>query len=198
MKTCSLPTIALTLLLLTASAVAADLESERARYRSYHHDSAQVMQAFDYDTIQFIERMYTAIREIGTDTVNCVAGKAEVTFRSTEEPSRKATLKTTEQGNIEFNGQMVAHKDTIQLCGTLLRIFSDLSMVRPCTGIAIDQFPTRAYKRRTILEFRFGDRVVVIDGFSNGPSDDERLYVLDLIEPSESFFFAKPRSAADR
>jgi hypothetical protein len=197
MKTCTLSAIALAFVLAT-SAAAADLESERARYRPYHHDSSQVMQAFDYDTIQFIESMYAVIREVGTGEVNCVVGKAEVTFCSAEKPSKQATLKTTEQGNIEFNGQLVTHRDTIQLCGTLLRILSDLSTVRPCTGIALDQFATRAYKRRTILEFNFGDRVAVIEGFSNGPSDDERLYLLDLIDPSKSFFFAKPRTCTDR
>jgi hypothetical protein len=48
-----------------------------------------------------------------------------------------------------------------------------------------------ANKRRTIIEFICGIRVLVIDSFSNGPKNDERLYVLDVVEHPRSFFWGK-------
>ena len=70
-------------------------------------------------------------------------------------------------------------------------VVSDLSEKTPRAGVKYDQFATRAYKKRTIIEFDFGPQIVVIDAFSNGPRDDERLYVLNLIARKDSFFWSR-------
>jgi hypothetical protein len=75
------------------------------------------------------------------------------------------------------------------LFATLKRILTDLSKTGMCAGVRFDQFATRAYAKRTILEFDFGTTIVVLDSFSNGPSDGERLYVLDIVDRKESFFW---------
>ncbi len=197
MKTNILSSIVLALVLITSSA-AADLVSERAKFRPYKQDFPQVIQAGDYETIQFIELMYTTIRELGTGKINCMVGKTNVTFSSVKMFRGQAILMVPEIGNVQFNGQVVTNADTVQLCRKLLKMLSNLSKVRPCNGVALNQFSTRAYKQRTIIEFNFSDRVVAIDCLSNGPNDNERLYTLDLVEPSESFFFSAPATGDDR
>jgi hypothetical protein len=71
---------------------------------------------------------------------------------------------------------------------TLKRILTDLSETDIPSVVRFGQFPTRAYARRTIVEFQFGQTVVVVDSFSNGPTNSERLYVLDIVHRNESFF----------
>jgi hypothetical protein len=196
MKTWSLPVLVLTLTL--ASPAAGDLESERAKYRPYPHRFPQVIQEFDYDTIKFIESLYAAVHKLGTAGISCAVGKGAVTFKSAKNGAQRVSLKQIAQGTIDFNGRLIETKNTVQLTTSLIAILSDLSAGGPCKGIGLVQFGTRTYKRRTILEFNFGSRVVVVESASNRPGSDERIYILDLIEPSESFFFAKTPTGADR
>jgi len=74
---------------------------------------------------------------------------------------------------------------------TTARLLRDLAHDAPGYPVLIAQFGTRAYKKRTIIGFDSGPRVVEIDCAENGPRDPERLYILDLEERQKSFFWAR-------
>lgn len=75
----------------------------------------------------------------------------------------------------------------VVLFTTLLRVLRDVG--GECRGARFTQFANRAYRCRTLIGFNFGRSVVEIDSLANGPHNDERLYVLDLVERPDSFLW---------
>jgi hypothetical protein len=156
----------------------------------------QILQRHDYSTIVFIEAWYKKLSALGP------AGKLPATARAELDRGalviRSATgTKTTIALRMEGNDRVLLGDRTFEdpaiavLCSTLVRIFSDLERSEKCRQISFTQFGTRTYRKRTLIVFDFGPRVIEIDCQSNGPDDDERLYILDLIERSESYFWRR-------
>ncbi|MGC2423972.1 MAG: hypothetical protein WA666_06420 [Nitrospirota bacterium] len=154
------------------------------------HGFPQIIQATDYATIEGIETLYDELKKFREDKISCEAGRESIIFKQGGTDSKVIV-------NIPLNGPVIiGHKSysgqhEIKLFATLNSLLTDLSKKRECAGIKYDQFPTRAYKKRTIIEFDFSPQVVTLEAFSNGPKDEERLYILDLVDRKESFFFEK-------
>lgn len=127
------------------------------------HPFPQIIQAHDYPTIEAIETLVDDLERVGTDTVSCSAAQSILSRRS------------------------YTAESTVTLFSTLERLLADLSKTRPCAAVGFSRFSTRAYKTRSVVEFDFGPTVLVIDASSNGPDDNERLYVLDTLERNESW-----------
>ncbi|MDR2012509.1 MAG: hypothetical protein LBQ20_05610 [Rhodanobacter sp.] len=125
----------------------------------------QIIQNHDYPTIKAIETFVARLKTSSRDSAACSAARNLI-----------------EQVNYSV-------PNTTALFATLRRLLGDLSHKQPCRAVKFDQFPTRAYTRRTIVEFDFGSTVVIVDAFSNGSTDPERLYILDTVERSQSFFW---------
>jgi hypothetical protein len=151
----------------------------------------QVIQGHDYQTIIAIESLFVYLSKLGKDRNKFVAENGAITFKSITNELRTLVVHILDKKSVAFGG--VAYKDTntVMLFSTLSKILDNVSKNTKCNGVKHQQFPTRAYKIRTIIEFDCGKQVIVVDSFSNGPEDDERLYVLDIVERKKSFFWGK-------
>ncbi len=79
----------------------------------------------------------------------------------------------------------------ISLFTTLRKLLDELSKQRPYEGIKYGQHKKRTCERRTILEFGFGPQIVVLETFSNKAKNEERPYILNLVDRNESYFGGK-------
>jgi hypothetical protein len=66
------------------------------------------------------------------------------------------------------------------------------------TGLNLGEVESSAYlatyKKRTTIQFDSDPEIVVIDSFSNGPKDEERLYILDVVQRKDSMFWRREDS----
>lgn len=134
-------------------------------YRPHSHDYPKIIQGNDYETIHAIEALFADLKKIRKHPADCAA----------------ATI-------LAFQANYSDPK-TAAIFITLRRLLADYSKGQICRAVGFDQFSTRAYLRRTIIEFDFGKTVISVEAFSNGPSDGERLYVLDAVNRADSFFW---------
>lgn len=156
----------LVLVLLGVSITATVLaDTVKNSYRPYAHPFPQIIQDNDYQTIEAIETFLSQLKSGSRDSATCSNARNLVSQANYSAPKAAA------------------------LFATLERLLGDLSHNETCRAVRFDQFSTHAYARRTIVEFDFGATIVVVDAFSNGPTDEERLYILDTVERSQSFFW---------
>ena len=147
-------------------AMAADM---REAYRPAGQAFPQIIQDDDYATIVAIETLYVEISKIGKDL-------------KAHKPQVDLLIQKSIKGS--------KNKKTVTLFTTLNKILSDLSAKNKCAGLRIEQFPTNAYKKRTVIDFDCGANIVALDSSSNGPNNEERLYTLDIVNRKESFAYA--------
>lgn len=168
------------------------LSQNKEQYKPYPHDYPQIIQDNDYATIRSIESLFTALSNITSkDTLECDVTDHAIVFRSTT--TRKTVTIRTRGGSVVINRATFSSDPTLALYTRAMKVLSDLSKGSKCKAVKFSQFRTRAYKRRTVIEFNYGPRVVVLDSFSTGPQDDERLYTLDIVDESNSFFWGKSK-----
>ena len=173
--------IAIVAMTIPTSSLAVSKES----YRPYSHPFPQIIQASDYPTIEAIEAMVHDMNA-HQSVLACASGKG-VELRSSDS-GRPLLIRVRDGLTVSLSGHTYSNDKTLALFSTLRRILGELSPT-PCVAARADQFGTRAYKRRSILEFDLGSTVLVIDAFPNGPDDDERLYIFDTVQRTESFFW---------
>jgi hypothetical protein len=121
----------------------------------------------------------------------CETKKKFIILRQTGDSPHEVAIGVLDNGPIAVRNQPYSSRNTVVLFATLKKLLADLSKREKCAGIQANQFSTRAYKKRTILAFDFGDNIVELDTLSNGPKDEERLYTLDLVSRKDSFFWGK-------
>ncbi len=119
---------------------------------------------------------------------NFEVGNNRLVLMSQTNATRRIQLQINSDDSVSLETVRYEGKPVKILCQTLYHVLSDLSKSGSTSSVQYAQFQTRAYRLRTIFEFRLRDNVVVLDCFSNGPDDLERLYVLD-IEPSKDSLF---------
>ena len=175
-------------------AVAADATAKE-RYAPDPADGyPQILQRQDYRTIAFIEAWYKKLSALAPGGATPGTARAELRGGALvlrPQPDGKATvvLRVGGENRVLLGNQPFHHPAPVILGATLLKIFADLETTEPCRQVRFTQFATRTYRRRTLVAFDFGRRVIQIDCQSNGPRDDERLYILDLIDRAESYFW---------
>ncbi len=173
---------------MTSTAFSADVKDA---YRPADQEYPQIIQASDYATIEAIEALYQEISKLGKDPVSCKTNNDSIILNSIKDSKKEVFIKIPDKKSITIGNHSYLDQNTATLFATLRRILSDLSAKNKSLGVQVNQFPTRAYKKRTILDFDFGKNIVELDSFSNGPNDEERLYTLDIVSPKESFFYSK-------
>ncbi len=174
------------ILLLSRLTSAWALTEKEQDYRPYPHQFPQVIQEFDYLTIVAVESLFAELTKLEKGIISCAVDSHSIVMKEEEVP-REVAINLTQAGKVSIGKRSYGGPKTITLFATLRRILGDFSLKEKCAGVQFHQFRTRAYKRRTIIEFDFGSRVVVLDAFSNGPKDAERLYILDVIDRKDSF-----------
>ncbi len=157
----------------------------------YSQGFSQIIQEIDYPTIEAIEGLLAELRKLPNGDISCATAKESISLKQRSGRGGEVLVSVPRDGPVSISGRPYRSKKTLVLFDTLKKVLADLSAKTPCAGVKYDQFATRAYKKRTIIEFDFGSQIVVIDAFSNGPKDDERLYVLNLIARKDSFFWSR-------
>ena len=181
-------------LLLVCPAKAAEATAKE-RYAPEPADGyPQILQRRDYRTIIFIEAWYKELSALAPARALPATARAEMdqgalVIGSRTEAQTAVALRVDEKNRVLLGGRAFDDPAIAILCSTLLKIFSDLEKSDKCRQVSFAQFATRTYRRRTLIAFDFGPRVLELDCHSNGPDDDERLYILDLIDRSESYFW---------
>jgi hypothetical protein len=183
----SLITFSVTLIM-TSAVFSADVKDA---YRPARQEYPQIIQASDYTTIEAIEALYQEISKLGKDAVSCKTNSDSIILNSIKDSKKYVFIKIPDKRSITIDSHSYLDQNTVTLFTTLKKILSDLSTKSKCLDVRVNQFPTRAYKQRTILDFDLGRNIVELDSFSNGPNDEERLYTLDIVSPKESFFYSK-------
>jgi hypothetical protein len=178
------------LILLIASLASAG-GPDKEPYRPYPHPYPQIIQASDYPTIDAIEALFRDLKKSGDDEMSCETGATTITLKRRNDANLGVLISVPEKGPASVGEQHYLARETIVLLTTLKRILTDLSKTTSCSRVRFDQFGARAYKKRTIIEFDFGAAIVLVDSFSNGPHDGERLYVLDIIDRKDSYFWGR-------
>jgi len=161
-----------------------------SQYKPYPNDRfPQIIQASDYETIKFIEVLYSSLTKLDKDTMNCELQGNKIVFSASNKSSKIVTLQELQNNAVLLNNTKYSNKSIMILCSTLFRVLSDLTKESRIESVKYYQFQTSAYKKRTIIEFKLGNRVLVVESDSNGPKNDERLYILDIQDISDSFFW---------
>jgi hypothetical protein len=169
--------------------------ADREKYAPYPEDGyPQIIQRNDYATIECIEALFRALRPLASGdrasfgaTLMCDVSPDALIFRSSQSPD-KVTLKVERGEAVAFDSKRFSAQASVVLFRTLLRVVNDLAAVSRRCEVRIAQFGTRAYNKRTIVAFDIGPRVLEIDCLANSRANQERLYVLDLVERDKSFF----------
>lgn len=156
----------------------------------------QILQRNDYPTIAFIEAWYKKLSAIAPAralraTASAELARGALVIRTQTETKTTVALRMEGKERVLLGDRPFKDPAIATLCSTLLKIFADLEKSVKCRQVSFTQFGTRTYRRRTLIAYDFGPRVLEIDCLSNGPKDDERLYILDLIERKESYFWRR-------
>lgn len=176
------------ILIMISTAISADVKDA---YRPARQDYPQIIQASDYATIEAIEALYREINKLGKDAISCKTNVDSIILNSVKDSKKEVFIKISDKRPITIGSHSYLDQNTVTLFTTLKKILTDLSAKNKCSGVQVNQFSTRGYKKRTVLDFDFGKSIVELDSFSNGPNDAERLYTLDIVSPKESLFFSK-------
>lgn len=163
----------------------------RESCRPYSQGFPQIIQELDYPTIEAIEGLLAELKKLPNGDISCATAKESISLKRRSGRGGEVLVSVPQNGPVSISGRPYKSKNTLVLFSTLKKLLADLSAKTPCAGVKYDQFATRAYRKRTIIEFDFGSQIVVIDAFSNGPMDGERLYVLDLKARKDSFFWSR-------
>lgn len=173
-----------------------------AKYCPFPEDGfPQIIQRYDYPTIAFIESLHRSLIKMSEGVqapgrfgyaVDCEVSANALTFRCTRNPKRAVVIRRNKDKTaILVRHTRFTNQPTIVLCSTLLTVLDDLEGKGRCRGVRVVHFGTGAYRRRTTIEFDLGAEIAVIDCFSNGPQNEERVYILDVIPRSDSLLFQR-------
>ena len=172
----------------------------RRKYTPYPIEGwPQIIQNGDYPTIRFIEAWYGEVSAIAPRqdfriTVDAELEGEAIRFHA-RGSHRKTLLIRPQGGNIILVGdRRFTNEATRILYATLIKVLTDLTREEKCREVRFVQYGARAYKKQTHIGFDFGARVLEIASLSNGPDNDERLYILDLVERKYSFFWSHDNS----
>lgn len=156
-------------------------EDKKGEFRPYSQDFPQIIQSTDYPTIEAIEFLYDLLRKVGSDErTTVVSSKGSLQFGH----GKQGVVGIT-GGEVSLDGKVFKEKEVRTLFSTLKKILDTVSVSSPCHEVQFSQFGTRAYATRTVIEIGCLPHVILLESDSNGPHDDERLYVLDLVKQDD-------------
>jgi hypothetical protein len=159
--------------------------ARKEQFRPFPHNFPQIIQASDYPTVQAIESLYEKLQ---------TAGAPNATWRTTADGLR--LWHDTRMETVRVSGDEVVIADrtfkdrnTAIFFSTLIKTLSVFADRQDCHVLRFNQFGTRTYSRRTIIEFACLPEVLTVESHSNGPGNSERFYVLDIVKDSESMLW---------
>lgn len=156
-----------------------------------HNRYPRTIQASDYEAIKFIENLYASLSKLDKDRVNCKIKKDLISFHSPTKSAKVTNLQINKENTVLLNRSRYSDISVAALYRTLYQVLSNLSKTAPIESVKYTQFATISYKKRTIIEFKVGNQIVVLDSDSNGPKNKERLYTFNIIKQKNSFFWGQ-------
>lgn len=160
--------------------------ARKERYKPPGDIYPQIIQAFDYESIEAIEVLASSLAKMGEDeSIESQVEGSKILFTS------KGKISVVQIGDnlVNVHGKKFSAKPTRVLFTTLKRLLEDLSTEGQIRHVRSSQWTSRGYSRHTRVEWNVPPNVVSLHGASNGPNDEERLYVLDLVSAKESYFW---------
>ena len=176
------------------AAMAVADEATKAKYAPYQHPFPQIIQNSDYSTILSVEYLFNRLSAQNKENALIDVSEKEIVFRFDDANTNRVHIRQADQTTVIVDRMIYTNTLTVAMYSTLIRVLSDLSAKEHCEAVKYSAFGTRAYKQRTIVEFKYASGIVSLDAFSNGPKDEERLYILNLYKSGEdglegSFFW---------
>jgi hypothetical protein len=160
-----------------------------SKYKSFSNGSVQIIQASDYPTIKFIEKLCSSLAKLNQEKVDCKVKKGVVIFISPADSRKEVRLEIDKDSSVVLNRARYKDVGTKILNRTLYRVLLDFSERSHIESVKCTQFSTMSYKKRSIIEFKIGNQVITLDSDSNGPKNKARLYTLRIIKTKDSFFY---------
>jgi hypothetical protein len=112
------------------------------------------------------------------------------TGRGTLVTSRKHSVEVVlDADRVKIGSRVFRDAAVRSLFSSLSRLLGDLETAFGAGGVKGTRYSNSAYRDAAILEFCYPPLVVTVSALSNGRSNPERLYVLDLIKRSDSLLW---------
>jgi hypothetical protein len=167
----------------------------KARYRPPDNDLPGIVQGGDYGPIEAIEAFYVlasgTTRHGDFGIQHHREAKSDVS-RIVITGTREPVIVELSEKRIRIGRRSFRDPKTISLFRTLGRLLADLGSECTQQGVRGIRIRNRSYRHTTNIEFSFGPVVVTLESDSNGPVNPVRIYVLDIVEPKDTFEWAPP------
>jgi hypothetical protein len=160
---------------------ATNWEDLKGTFRPYSQDFPQIIQASDYPSIESIEALYDLLNKVGKDEKTTL----QLLDGSLQFGSDRVGMVTLTPGQVSIGEKKFKNNEVWVLFTTLKKVLDAVSKTSPCHEVQFTQFGTGAYHFRTVIEFGCQPHVVTLESDSNGPDDEERLYILDLVKDDD-------------
>jgi hypothetical protein len=187
---------------------AAQWIAEKQRYARPDNEYQQIMQGSEYGPVEAIRTFYvqalaSETKALGADVPWDIEFAAQREVRS--DASRIVIAGTRGSVNVDLSEKKIgigrrAFTDpkAISVFRTLGRLLADLGSHCKHQGIRASRYGTRAYREFIRIEVNYGPVVVQLEALSNGPANPERVYLLDLVAPKDSYFWDAAAKADTR
>jgi hypothetical protein len=162
-------------------------EYKKSMFRPPSYNGPSIIDGYDYPTIESIEHLCRALEKIGPNkSLSYKMLESGIQFYSR---NHKSLLLNIQNGSVKIGNEEFKTDKQIIFFRTLFKTLSVVTKGRSKCEARFSADPTGAYQQRTVIEFNISPEVVVLNCFSNGPDDEERLYGLDIDKEKNSTFW---------
>jgi hypothetical protein len=157
---------------------------DKKRYQWVDAGYPQLAQGDEYSPIEAVQALYVGIvgsnRHLSFGAERGLASRVENTQILIGSPTETVTVALGED-RVKVGSRLFNDQRTVSLFGTLGRVLTDIGAHCEHQGIRGMRYANRAYRDVMQIEFSYGPLVVRLEGLSNGPTNPERYYGLDVV-----------------
>ena len=172
--------------------------NRRNSYRPSDEPYPQLIQGQEYEVTDAIATLYSEAsptRKFGEfgvdDQYDCQADASTIVIHG---PKKTVSVELSDH-QVRIGRRSFGSEATVTLFRAFARLLIDLGSQCRLSGARGRRLRTRAYREKVVFEFDYGPVVVTLASASNGPTDPERLYVLDLIPVERADLWRPHRTA---
>ena len=156
--------------------------AEADSYRPYEHPYPQIIQAFDYPTIE-------AIQTLGKSLNSFEISRAMLINEHVLKIGNNVELSWL-KGSVQVGSSFFYEPETIQAFETLFEILNDNFSLGESFDVYTAHWRSSVYLSLTEIRFNVDcDNMIELIEHSNGPADPERHYVLNIERENIHYFF---------
>jgi hypothetical protein len=161
----------------------------KSRYSPPWNDYPQIIQGNEYGPIDAILSLYVQLARttkhgtFGTeDHREFESNGSGIKISGTP----KSLIIELSEKRVKIGGRSFNQPRTITLFRTLGQLLTDIGSECTSQGVRGIRLGTRAYHDAITIEFSYGSVIVTLGCLANGPSDSERLYILEVVESKDA------------